>query len=62
MNLVANTSNNNNINKLKQLLEELKTSYNYDLVSNNKEKKALKVIKKYLEQLQFVTKNDIYLL
>ncbi|CAG8671576.1 9264_t:CDS:2, partial [Cetraspora pellucida] len=33
-----------------------------DLVSYNEEKKALKVAKKYLEQSQFATKDDIYLL
>ncbi|CAG8758224.1 24853_t:CDS:1, partial [Cetraspora pellucida] len=33
-----------------------------NLISNNKGKKALEVIKKYLEQSQFATKNNIYLL
>ncbi|CAG8780032.1 19465_t:CDS:2, partial [Cetraspora pellucida] len=33
-----------------------------DLVSYNEGKKALEVAKKYLEQSQFATKNDIYLL
>ncbi|CAG8708602.1 14758_t:CDS:2, partial [Cetraspora pellucida] len=118
INLTTDTSNNNDIDELEQLLEELEMSYDYiklsaeeyvevdkhlqimniqteesivqdilkeqglinnknsnnkaddekekeiidNLVSYNKGKKALEVVKKYLEQSQFATEDDIYLL